>query len=215
MAEKISAVYKITNTVTGDFYIGSSKNVRSRWINHKCPSTWKRFPNNPMYLNMQKYGTDKFDFQILEEVEVTHLKEAEQQFIEKLKPTYNSIRANGWDFDGYKEYKKEYQKSDKYKDYQKEYQKSDKYKDYKKEYQKSDKYKDYQKEYHKSDKCKEYQKEYYQQKSDKCKERQNKYNNQLCCYNDETLTLCALSTRFRRAGIEHYTIEAKKYIIKN
>ena len=176
MPEKISAVYKISNTVTGDCYIGSSKDVNRRWAEHKWPSSWKRFPNNPMYLNMQKYGTDKFDFQILEEVEVTHLKEAEQQFIELLKPTYNSIRANGWDFDGYKEYKKEYQKSDK---------------------------------------CKEYQKEYYQQKSDKCKERQNKYNNQLCCYNDETLTLCALSTRFRRAGIEHYTIEAKKYIIKN
>lgn len=26
---KISAVYKITNTVTGDFYIGSSKNAKT------------------------------------------------------------------------------------------------------------------------------------------------------------------------------------------
>ena len=31
---KISAVYKITNTITGDFYIGSSKNVKKRWTNH-------------------------------------------------------------------------------------------------------------------------------------------------------------------------------------
>ena len=217
MAENIIGVYKITNTITGDFYIGSSKNIKSRWINHKCKSTWKRFPNNQMYLDMKKYGTDKFDFQILEEVEVTHLKEAEQQFIELLKPTYNSNRANGWDFERYKEYKKEYQKSDKYKEYKKEYQKSDKYKEYKKEYQKSDKYKDYQKEYlkeyQKSDKYKDYQKEYH--KSDKCKERQNKYDNQLCYYNGEILKLAALSTRFRRAGIEHPTIEAKKYIIKN
>lgn len=29
MAEIISGVYKITNTVTGDFYIGSSKDVKS------------------------------------------------------------------------------------------------------------------------------------------------------------------------------------------
>ena len=25
---KISGVYKITNTITGDFYIGSSKNIK-------------------------------------------------------------------------------------------------------------------------------------------------------------------------------------------
>ena len=38
---KISAVYKITNTVTGDFYIGSSKDVKQRWKEHKWPSKWK------------------------------------------------------------------------------------------------------------------------------------------------------------------------------
>ena len=28
--EKICAIYKITNTITGDFYIGSSKDVKQR-----------------------------------------------------------------------------------------------------------------------------------------------------------------------------------------
>ena len=101
---KISGVYKITNTVTGDFYIGSSKNIKSRWANHKCYSTWKQHPNNPMYLDIQKYGTDKFVFEILAEVETEHLKETEQQFIETLKPTYNNYNANGLDIDRYKEY---------------------------------------------------------------------------------------------------------------
>lgn len=110
---KICAVYKITNTVTGDFYIGSSKNVKQRWAVHKCHSTWNEYPNNPLYLNMQKYGVDNFSFQILEEVEIEHLKEKEQQFIELLKPTYNSKRASGWDI----ERQKEYQISGKYKDY--------------------------------------------------------------------------------------------------
>ena len=36
MAEIICAVYKIINTITGDFYIGSSKNVKKRWAEHKC-----------------------------------------------------------------------------------------------------------------------------------------------------------------------------------
>ncbi len=109
---KISGVYKITNTVTGEFYIGSSKNVKNRWANHKCKSTWKNHPNNPLYLDFQKYGTDKFELQILAEVEEEKLKETEQQFIEKMHPAYNSNRANGWDIDKYKEY----QKSDKYKE---------------------------------------------------------------------------------------------------
>ena len=121
---KISAVYKITNTVTGDFYIGSSKDVKQRWASHKCLSVWKKCQNNPMYLDMRKYGKDKFDFQILEEVEIEHLKETEQQLIEKLKPTYNSNRANGWDTEKRKKSQKKYHETDKRKDYLK----SDKYK---------------------------------------------------------------------------------------
>ena len=139
MAEIISGIYKIINIITGDFYIGSSKNVKQRWINHKCPSTWKRHSNNPMYLDMQKYGVDEFDFQILKEVEIEQLKEKEQQFIEKMHPTYNSYNAKGLDVD--------------------------------------------------------------------------KYDNQLCRYNSETLTLNALRKRFKKTGIEHPTIEAKKYLV--
>ena len=91
---KISGVYKITNTVTNDFYVGSSKDVKCRWANHKCPSRWKECPNNKMYLDMQKYGFDNFDFQILAMRDPDQLKETEQEFIEKLQPTYNDRRAD-------------------------------------------------------------------------------------------------------------------------
>lgn len=50
---------------------------------------------------MKKYSVDKFEFQILEEVEVTHLKEKEQWFIETLKPVYNKYNAKGLDVDKY------------------------------------------------------------------------------------------------------------------
>ena len=160
---KIIAVYKITNTITGDFYIGSSKDVKHRWANHKCQSTWNKCPNNPLYLDMQKYGLDKFVFEIIEEVEPALLKEIEQQFIEKLKPTYNNYNANGWDFERHKEYQKEYQKTDKGKETN--------------------------------------------------RKARNKYNNQLCNYNGQTLTLNALSMRFWRQGIDHPTLEAKKYLM--
>ena len=182
--EKISGIYKITNTVTGDFYIGSSKNVRRRWADHKSQSRWNECPNSPMYQDMQKYGIDKFVFEVLAEVEIEKLKETEQQFIETLKPTYNNRNAKGIDFERQKETQKKYQK---------EYHKIDKFKECQKEYQK---------EYQKSDEFKEYQKEFYKE-----------YGNQLCCYNGEVLTLYALSKRFQRAGVKHPTAEAKKYLL--
>ena len=131
---KIIGIYKITNTVTDDFYIGSSKNVKQRWVNHKCKSTWKNCPGNPMYIDMNRYGVDKFAFEILEIVEPEKLKETEQKFIETLKPTYNSNNAKGLDIERRKKYCKEYEKSDKRKKCHKEYKKSKKYKKYQKEY---------------------------------------------------------------------------------
>ena len=117
----IIGIYKITNTITGDFYIGSSKDVKSRWAVHKCQTTWNKCSNNPMYQDMQKYGVDKFEFEILAEVEPEELKGAEQKFIETLKPTYNDRNANGWDIERCKEYQKEYEKSDKRKKAKKKY----------------------------------------------------------------------------------------------
>ena len=124
---KIIGIYKITNTITGDFYIGSSNDVKQRWAQHKCQSRWNDNPNNPMYLDMQKYGVDKFEFEILAEVEADKLKDAEQKFIEALKPTYNRCNAKGIDIERQKEYNKEYMK---------EYRKTNKCKDYQKQYKK-------------------------------------------------------------------------------
>lgn len=116
--ENIVGIYKITNTITGDFYIGSSKNVKKRWAHHQWQSTWNEYPNSQLYKDMQKYGLDKFVFEILEEVETEKLKEAEQKFIEKLQPTYNSNNAKGLNVERRKESNKKYQKSDKGKEYQ-------------------------------------------------------------------------------------------------
>ena len=147
---KICGIYKITNAITGDFYIGSSKDVKHRLADHKCPSRWKIQPNNPMYLDMQKYGLDKFVFEIIAEIEEEKLKEAEQQFIQTLKPSYNNRNANGCDIERIKKSRRKSHKE---------------------------------------------------------------YNNQLCNYNGETITLCALSARFRSQGISNPTAEAKKHLL--
>lgn len=160
---KVCGVYKIENLITGDFYIGSSKDVKNRWASHKSPSSWKRLPNSPMYYDMQKYGIDKFRFQILAQIEPEHLKEIEQEYIEMLRPSYNNYNAKGIDIERIRKSNKKAQRK------------------------------------------------YYQ--SDRGKNSQKNYLTQPCSYNGETLTLCALAARFQRAGIEHPTVEAKKYLI--
>lgn len=148
--DKISAVYKIVNTVTGEFYVGSSVDVKHRWANHKCPSKWKDNPNSLLYKAMQEYGLGCFSFEILEEVETQYLKQVEQSFIDTLNPTYNNINAKGLDVERQKVAQRK---------------------------------------------------------------RSKKYFSQLCEYNGETLTLCALRNRFSRAGIPHPALEARKYLI--
>lgn len=104
---KVSGIYKITNTITGDFYIGSSNNVKQRWANHKSPSTWAKRPGMKLYQAFIKYGLVNFTFEIFELVEEnTLLKEKEQYYIEQLKPSYNIIRAKGPD--DRRQYMKEY-----------------------------------------------------------------------------------------------------------
>ncbi len=106
--DEISAVYKIVNTVTGEFYIGSSKHVKKRWVQHRSPSTWKAKPNSLLYKAMQEYGLDCFSFEILKEVEPYNLKQVEQRFIDTLKPTYNQMNSKGWNIERHKEAHKKY-----------------------------------------------------------------------------------------------------------
>lgn len=164
---KISAVYKIVNTVTNECYIGSSKNFMQRLACHKCPSSWKQQPNNKLYQDFQKYGLDKFDFQILISIMPECLRAVEQDCIELMKPAYNNRNANGLDVERRKECLRRYRQTDKGKEYNRKQARKD----------------------------------------------MKKYNNQLCSYNGETLTLNALSSRFRKTGLEHPVLEAKKYLI--
>lgn len=108
---KISGVYKITNTKTGDFYIGSSKDIKRRWLQHKRLSSWKHSLNSQLYQDMQKYGLDNFKFEIIEETD--NLREREQYWIIQLNPSYNDRRAKGLDVERDVERRKEYRQSEK------------------------------------------------------------------------------------------------------
>lgn len=84
----ISGIYKITNIVTGNFYIGSSKNIFLRWADHKKPSALKRYKSQQLYKDFVLYSLSNFKFEIIEELS-EGLKEREQYYIGILKPYYN------------------------------------------------------------------------------------------------------------------------------
>lgn len=106
--KKISGVYKITNNITNECYIGSSKDIKERWHSHRNPATWKQHPNSKLYKDMAKFDRDNFVFEIVEET--NNLKEREQYWIDRLEPGYNVMRAKGPGREYWKEYHKEYSK---------------------------------------------------------------------------------------------------------
>ena len=182
---KIAGIYKITNNITGEFYIGSSNDVKRRWTRHKNPSVRAQQPNSRLYKDIAYYGLDNFTFEIIEETD--NLKEREQYFIDQLKPSYNNYRAKGQDIERCKEARRRCSK---------EWHKA--HKDYNKEWYKA--HKDYNKEWHKAHRNEQLTKK-------------KAYCSRLCFYEGETLTFGALSRRFSYQGIPHSTLEAKKYLI--
>ena len=55
-------VYKIVNSVNDKEYIGITNNIKLRWNSHVYSSKTK---NTPLYTAMRKYGTDRFDMQVI------------------------------------------------------------------------------------------------------------------------------------------------------
>ena len=183
---KKSGVYEIVNTITGDCYIGSTIDLKRRKKEHFCENTWRNKPNKQLYKDMKQYGKDNFLFKPIWLCDPEELKKYEQIAIEKYNPKYNRYAAcTGINIE-------EYQKQ-----YQKQYYKEN-----------IDSIKQYQKQYYKENIDKK--KQYYKENIDSIKQK----NNQQCLYENELLTLCALRNRFAKKGIEHPTLEAKKYLIE-
>lgn len=174
---KISGVYQIINTITGDFYIGSSVDLERRKKEHFKKSNWKHNPNKPLYKDMKQYGKDNFLFKPIWLCDPKELKKYEQIAIDKYDPKYNVFAA----YTGLTGLSKE------------EYEKQ-----YNKQYRKKN-----------ADIIKQHQKQYRKEHADSIKQ----YDSQKCLYKNELLSISALRTRFSRQGIEHPTIEAKKYLV--
>ena len=59
-------IYAIRNIINNKIYIGSSNNIKRRWKKHKTELKNKSHSNKYLERAYHKYGSDKFDFIILE-----------------------------------------------------------------------------------------------------------------------------------------------------
>ena len=92
--EKICCVYRLTNTVTGKFYIGSTLNFKARMKYHHY--SHDRNPNRELGGDIEKYGWDAFTAEILEVCTRENVRERERFYIESLNAVevgYNLVKA--------------------------------------------------------------------------------------------------------------------------
>lgn len=88
-------IYKIINTINGKFYIGSSKNIQSRFHAHKSLLKYNKHGNKHLQAAWNKYGTESFKFEIYKEVESNNLLLEEQRYLDILmgKSCYNIAKS--------------------------------------------------------------------------------------------------------------------------
>ena len=89
MTNKNCGIYKITNTVTRKFYIGSAVNIKRRWAYHRSQLGANKHGNRHLQNSWNKHGEDSFTFEVLEYCGKERLIEREQFYIDNEKPAYN------------------------------------------------------------------------------------------------------------------------------
>lgn len=86
---KISGIYKITNILNNDYYIGSSNNIKVRWTDHSSLLKNNKHSNIFFQRAYNKYGKHNFKFEIIATCPNEYLIRLEQWFIDNLNPKYN------------------------------------------------------------------------------------------------------------------------------
>ena len=85
-------IYKITNKLNNDFYIGKTeKTLTQRLKNHR--KAWKAKVQTHLYRAFSKYGYENFVTEIIEETDNTTLNLKEIEHISLLKPHYNMTKG--------------------------------------------------------------------------------------------------------------------------
>lgn len=89
MSEDVSGVYVMTNTVTGEQYVGSSRHVRLRVRTHRVYLLRGIHPNDALQEAVDTHGWNAFHVALLEEAEPNELVGLENYYIRTFAPAYN------------------------------------------------------------------------------------------------------------------------------
>lgn len=74
-------IYKITNLINNDAYIGQSIDIENRFKEHKNLYNWNRESNKNLYKAFIEFGLENFIFEVIEECSEEQLTEREQYWI--------------------------------------------------------------------------------------------------------------------------------------
>lgn len=92
---KQCGIYKITNVITGDYYIGCSNHIKHRFSQHKKDLRHGRHCNSRLLRDWNMYGEENFLFEITLLCEACELRHNEQESLDNLHPAYNILLHSG------------------------------------------------------------------------------------------------------------------------
>jgi group I intron endonuclease len=90
-----SGIYKWTNKITNDIYVGQSIDLAKRFIKYFNLSYLKNRETLVISRALIKYGYSNFSLEILEYCDIANLTEREQYYMDKLNPRYNTLKIAG------------------------------------------------------------------------------------------------------------------------
>ena len=90
----MTGIYKITNKINGNAYVGLSVDIEKRWKTHlqRYLEDGPEY-NKVLYKAMRKYGVDNFSFEVLEICEAESLVEREEYWIDFYDTFHNGYNA--------------------------------------------------------------------------------------------------------------------------
>ena len=93
--KQLSGVYQIVNVINDKCYIGSSVDLKGRWMAHKSLLNANKHKNPHLQNAWNKYGKDSFEFEIICSCPRDKTIEFEQFFLDARYPEYNIARYAG------------------------------------------------------------------------------------------------------------------------
>lgn len=88
-APTVSGIYKITNVITGNVYIGSAKKVNVRWNSHHYLLRQGKHHSPRLQHEWNKYGGEAFNLEVVEFVDPADLIDAEQRWLDETDCKFN------------------------------------------------------------------------------------------------------------------------------